>query len=505
MKPTHGPEAMLRILFPLNECHDFSRQEEAFPFAHGLPLRFIAGVMATPPLPLRLVVAGGALFIAPLLFAQTTPPAAAPAAPAAPATPALKDAEGRTLRRAPSGHITNYYEEKVTPYTLPDPLKLANGEPVRDADTWFKRRRPELFQAYETEIFGRVPKNAPSVRCELIEEVPALDGTALRKQIAMHFGDKPGAPIAHVMLYRPVAAKGPLPLVLHITFGGDPALAAPPAPVAPGATPPRRFNDLGPVADVLAHGFAYAVVRYTEIQPDAKDTFTSGVIGQALTAGQTKPAPDEWGTIAAWAWGLSRLMDYLETDSTVDAKRVALVGHSRLGKTVLWAGASDPRFALIYSSQSGEMGAALSRRDFGESVDDMATNYGYQFAGNLQKYIAHWNDMPHEGHLLLSLVAPRPIFVSGGSGDQWSDPHGMFLAMVAAGPVWRLLGQTDLGTTEMPALDQPVGKGVMAYVNHNGPHVISPLDWKIFFAFAGWHLQRNTPPPADYLQPQPGS
>jgi hypothetical protein len=118
----------------------------------------------------------------------------------------------------------------------------------------------------------------------------------------------------------------------------------------------------------------------------------------------------------------------------------------------------------------------------------MATNYGYQFAGNLQKYIGHWNDMPHEGHLLLSLSAPRPVFVSGGSGDQWSDPHGMFLAMVAAGPVWRLLGQLDLGTTEMPALDQPAGKGVLAFVNHDGPHVISPLDWKIFYAFAGWHL-----------------
>ncbi len=459
--------------------------------------------MTTPALLLRRAAVGGALIFAGLAHAQAPAPAAAPAAPT---PPPLKDADGRTLRRAPTGHITNYYEGKLVPYTLPDPLVFADGRPVRDADTWFKQRRPEILKGYETEIYGRVPATAPAVHYEVIDEVEVLDGTALRKHITMHFGDKPDGPTVHVMLYRPVTVKGPLPLVLHITFGGDPALQpapAPVAPVAPGAPPPRRFNDMGPVVDVLSHGFSYAVLRYSEIQPDNKDGYTGGVIGLALAPGQTKPAPDEWGTIAAWSWGLSRLMDYLETDSTVDVRNVALVGHSRLGKTVLWAGATDPRFALIYSSQSGEMGAALSRRDFGETVDDMATNYGYQFAGNLQKYIGHWNDMPHEGNLLLALSAPRPVMVSGGSGDQWSDPHGMFLAMVAAGPVWRLLGQQDLGTTEMPALDQPVGKGVMAFVNHNGPHVISPLDWDIFFAFAAWHLQPKMPPPAVHSPAEP--
>jgi len=437
------------------------------------------------------------------VFAQAqTAPAASPA-PTSP--PALKDAAGRTLRRAPTGHLTNYYEDKVPPYTLPDPLVLADGRPVRDADTWFMQRRPELMKLYETEIFGRVPATAPPVRYEVIDEVPVLDGTALRKHIAMHFGTKPEGPTVHVMLYRPVTANGPLPLVLHITFGGDPALDAPSVPVAPGAPSPRRINDIGPVADVLARGFAYGILRYTEIQPDNKDGYTGGVIGLALAPGQTKPAPDEWGTIAAWTWGLSRLMDYLETDSTVAAKQVALVGHSRLGKTVLWSGATDRRYALIYSSQSGEMGAALSRRDFGETVDDMAANYGYQFAGNLQKYAGHWNEMPHEGNLLIALSAPRPVLISAGSGDPWSDPRGMFLATVAAGPVWRLMGQEDLGTTEMPALDQPAGKGALAFVNHDGPHVISPLDWRIFLAFASWHLQRNVSMPAVPPVPEPGS
>jgi len=421
------------------------------------------------------------------LHAQT----AAPAAAASPATPPpLKDADGRTLRRAPTGHITNYYEDKVAAYTLPDPLVLAGGGPVRDAGTWFGQRRPEILALYEAEIYGRVPATAPRVRFEVVErDVPALDGTAVRQRVTGHFGDKPGGPAVNVMIYRPAKATGPLPLVLHITFGGDPLLAPPPAPLAPGATPPRRFNDMGPVAEVLAHGYAYAVLRYSEIQADNKDGYTGGVIGLALAPGQVKPAPDEWGTIAAWTWGLSRIMDYLATDPAVDAKRVALVGHSRLGKTVLWSGATDPRYALIYSSQSGEMGAALSRRDFGETVDDMATNYGYQFAGNLQKYIGRWNEMPHEGHLLVSLIAPRPVFISAGSGDLWSDPRGQFLATVAAGPVWRLLGQPDLGTTEMPALDVPVTAGTLAYLEHDGPHIISPLDWKTFLGFADRFLR----------------
>ena len=205
-----------------------------------------------------------------------------------------------------------------------------------------------------------MPATAPSVRFEVAGTVPAFDGAAVRKHVIMHFGDKPDGPAVNVMLYLPTKATGPVPVVLHIAFGGDASLPPPPPPPGvPAGTPPRRFNDAGPVADVLAHGFAYAILRYAEIQPDnAAGRTTAGVMGLALAPGQTVQAPDEWGTISAWAWGLSRIMDYLETDPTVDARRVALVGHSRLGKTVLWAGATDPRFALIYSSQSGEMGAA---------------------------------------------------------------------------------------------------------------------------------------------------
>ena len=450
--------------------------------------------MPTPASFLRATAASGVLACAGLAPAQTAP-VPAPVQPAAPTpAPVLKDADGRTLRRAPTGHLTNYYEDKVAPYTLPDPLVLAGGGAVRDADTWFKQRRPELLYLYRREIYGRVPTTVPKVRFEVVEkDVPAFDGAAMRQRIVAHFGDDNSGVSANLMLYTSAMGIGPWPLVLHISFGGDPALPRFPAPVVPlGAAfsgPPRRGSDMGPAADIVARGYAYAIISYAEMQPDRAGTKTEGIMGLALPPGAKEPAAAEWGTIAVWAWGLSRFMDYLETVPMIDVRRVALVGHSRLGKTVLWSGATDPRYALIYSSQSGEIGAALSRRDFGETVDDMATNYGYQFAGNLQKYIGHWGDMPHEGHLLISLSAPRPVFISGGSGDQWSDPHGMFFATVAAGPVWRLLGKSGLGTTEMPALDVPVAAGTLAYLNHNGPHVISPLDWKTFLDFADRHLQ----------------
>jgi hypothetical protein len=280
--------------------------------------------------------------------------------------------------------------------------------------------------------------------------------------------------------------------LLHLVFFSGLPSANPPAPPPVkdgGAAKTPRFTETGPIADILARGYGYATIRYTEIEGDRADTNLTGVRKLALRPGQEKPAPDEWGTIGAWSWGASCALDYLETDATVDAKRVALIGHSRLGKTVLWAGARDPRFAVIFSSCSGEMGAALARRDFGETVDDMAQNYGWQFAGNLQKYPGHWNEMPVDSHMLIALSAPRPVFVTGGTQDQWADPHGEFLAQVAAGPVYRLLGKKDLGTDKLPALDTPVIEGDLGFHYHTGGHTITPSDWKAFLEFAGRYLK----------------
>jgi hypothetical protein len=369
------------------------------------------------------------------------------------------DANGNPLRRAvKTGHVSNYDESKVKPYTLPDPLVFADGTPVRTARDWMTRRRPEIIRLYEEEIFGRTPAKTPRVTWLVTED------HGPKKQIVGTVGDAPDPPRIRVTLNLPAGARGPVPVILLLNFGG-------------GGAP---VNDPPVAADILRRGWGYATAGYNDIQPDRINTFDRGVIGATSAS---PPGPAEWGTISAWAWGASRIIDYLALDKAVDAKRIALYGHSRLGKTALWASALDDRIAAVFSSCSGEMGAALSRRDWGETVDDMTQNFPYWFAGNFQKWAGRWNDMPVDAHMLIALSAPRPVFVTGGTNDQWADPVGEFLAEVAAGPVYRLLGRKDLGVTTLPPLDLPVVAGDLGWHYHTGPHAATPADWEAFLVF----------------------
>ncbi len=385
------------------------------------------------------------------------------------------DANGNPLRRASkTGHVSNYDEAKVPPYTLPDPLVMADGRRVTDAATWKTRRRPEILRIYETEIFGRIPANTPKVTWEVVDRgEPAKGGTAVMRRVVGRIGTAADGPRMSLTIYTPSKAGKPVPLILLVNFGGGPQVE--------GRLNPQ-FAEPPVAADILARGWGYAMVGYNDIQPDRLNTFNQGVIGQTLAAGQ-QPQPDEWGTIGAWSWGVSRIIDYFETDKLVDAKRIAVQGHSRIGKTALWASALDERIAAVYASCSGEMGAALARRDWGETVDDMAQNFPYWFAGNFQKYAGHWTDMPVDAHMLIALSAPRPVFITGGTADQWADPVGEFLAGVAAGPVYRLLGKKDLGATQIPALDTPLTKGDIGGHNHTGGHAATPADWSAFLEF----------------------
>ena len=401
------------------------------------------------------------------------------AAETGPARP-KQDTKGNPIRYAVTGHASNYDEAKVGSYVLPDPLVLQSGKPVKDAATWSNVRRPELIAVYEREIFGAVPARAPKVRAEVVAtEADALGGKAVRRHVVLHFGEGERGVALNVSLYVPAKAAKPAPVVLQLLFSnppGIPQLAKMP------------FNDAVPAEDIVGRGYAYAAFRYSEAQVDNAKTHEGGVQALAYGPGQTRPAAGEWGTIAAWAWISSRVLDYLETEATVDAKRVALVGHSRLGKTALWAGARDPRFALVFSSCSGEMGASLARRDYGESVDDVAANFPWWLVSTFPKYAGRWNDLPVDSHTVIALNAPRPVFVTGGTEDQWADPHGEFLAVVAAGPVYRLLGQKDVGATVLPGLDVPLVTGSLGFLYHTGKHVITAEDWNAFFEFAGRHL-----------------
>jgi hypothetical protein len=393
------------------------------------------------------------------------------------------DANGNPIRTAKTGHVSNYDEAKVAPYTLPDPLVLSSGRRVTDAAAWTGQRRPDIMRLYETEIFGRVPSNAPKVTWEVKATDPAArGGTALMKEIIGTAGTGPNAVHMRVTLYTPARAAGGVPVILIANFGGGPA----PARAGGGV----QLGDPPVAADILARGWGYAMVGYQDIQPDRANALNEGVIGLTLGANQRQPGPEAWGSITAWAWGVSRIIDYLETDKSVNAKQLALQGHSRLGKTALWASALDDRIKVVYASCSGEMGAALSRRDWGETVDDMVQNFPWWFAGNFQKYAARWNEMPVDAHMLIALSAPRPVFITGGTTDQWADPVGMFLAEVKAGPVYRLLGRSDLGVSQgPPPLDTPLTKGDLGWHYHTGGHAATPADWTAFLEFAGKYLR----------------
>jgi hypothetical protein len=382
------------------------------------------------------------------------------------------DPAGNPVRLARrTGHVSNYDEASVPPYTLPDPLKLNDGRTVDSPELWRRERRREILAFYEEQIYGRVPANAPHVTWRVVSTEP--DGA---RRVEGQMGDDPSGPKMNLELHLPKDGKGPAPVLLNLSFFG----AGSPRPGGP-----PRFDARG---EVLRRGWAYAQIGYGDIQPDRADRWREGVIGLTLREGQTQPAPDEWGTISAWAWGASRVVDYLQTVDGIDPGRVAITGASRLGKTALWAAARDERIRAVFSVVPGEMGASLIRRDWGETLDDMAQNFPWQFAGNLQNWVGRWNELPVDQHCLIALIAPRAVYVNGGLRDQWSDPKGEFLAMAAAGPVYRLLGGADLGTTNVPELDKPVISTHLAFHYHSKGHQAVEEDWSFFLEFAEKHF-----------------
>jgi hypothetical protein len=415
------------------------------------------------------VLAALASFIA---AAQTAPPARTPASVVA-------------------GIPVNYDESKVGSYTLPDPLILANGKPVRDAKTWLQKRRPEIVKLFEENEYGHAPGRPAEMSFDVVEkDAPAFDGKALRRQVTVRFTKDPAGPKMDLLIYVPAAARKPVPLLLSIGFSANSNTVKDDPGVHVGevwgrdhkkvpANQGRSFGGTN-VMRLIDSGFGFAAFYYGDVDPDFAEGKPYGV---------RAAFSDQWGAISAWAWGISRAIDYLETDPQVDAKRVAITGVSRLGKTVMWEGAHDTRVALVIASCSGEGGAALSRRNYGETIAHLTepSRYPYQFAANYAKYAEHVDQFPVDAHMLVALIAPRPVLLQTGSTDYWSDPKGEFLAAVAAEPVYRLLGKQGLGTTGMP----PAGKAILhdiGYLMHDGGHGTIPSDWDTYLEFMKMHL-----------------
>jgi hypothetical protein len=385
---------------------------------------------------------------------------------------------------------------------LTDPLRLADGGPVKDSGTWTEKRRPELLRLFETHVYGRTPSGGPRPRFTVRgTDGQALGGKATRTQVTIAFGEGPQAPGMDLLLYLPNAARGPVPVFLALNFQGNHAVHADPGiglstrwipssyagVVANHATEASRGSEAKrfPIETILDHGYGLATAYYGDLFPDRAD----GAADSILPLFPGPRGPDAWGAVGAWAWGLSRALDYLQTLPAVDAGRVAVLGHSRLGKAALWAGAQDTRFAMVLSNESGAGGAALSKRIYGETVQAITTAFPHWFAANFNRYAGREAALPVDQHELIALVAPRPVYVASAQEDLWADPRGEFLAALHADPVYRLLGTDGLPVHEMPAVDRPV-HGTIGYHVRSGAHDLTHYDWRQYLAFADRHWRR---------------
>ncbi len=408
---------------------------------------------------------------------------------------ALRPAPTPTPNRPNSG---NYDESKANPYpNLPDPLTLTSGKKVTSAKIWWTKRRPELVEIFDREIVGRVPKSVPAVHWQVLSTTQGTQGgiRVITKNLLGHV-DNSAYPLITVdikaTVTTPAGSPGLVPVILELTFEDYPQPnrrdGTPQAPLP--AEPNAQWKQ-----DVIHKGWGYALLYPTTVQADNGSGLTHGIIG-LCNHGQPRGLED-WGVLRAWAWGASRVLDYLQTDKSVDAKQVAIEGHSRMGKGALVAMAYDPRFAVAYINSSGAGGANLARRHFGEQLENIAGPGAYHWmAGNYIKYAALTPkeitaaDMPIDMHELLALCAPRPVFYSGGTtaDDGWADVQGTFIAEVAAGPVYRLLGKKDLGTTTFPPIGTALINGDLGFRQHTDGHNPAP-NFPTFIVFASRYLK----------------
>ena len=401
----------------------------------------------------------------------------------------------------------NYDEAKVPEYKLPVILEGRNETRVSSKQQWEQKRRVEILGLFAEHMFGKAPLAQINTSFRVTTTNPsALQGKATMKIVAATFTRGSVTHEMPILIFLPNAAVKPVSLFIGLNFNGNHTIVSDPDVPLPGnwvrnspdagitdnrATERNRgsASSRWPIEMIVGSGFGVATIYNGDIDPDYDD-FSNGVHRLFYGDGQTSPAPDEWGTIGAWAWGLSRAMDYFEQDHDIDQSRVALLGHSRLGKAALWAGAQDERFAIVISNDSGCGGAALSRRRFGETVKRINESFPHWFCDNLSKYNDKEDALPFDQHMLLSLIAPRPVYVASASEDLWADPKGEYLSLYHAQEVYALYGFDPVLKPEVPSIGEPISTPVFGHHIREGGHDITEYDWRQYIAFAKLHFEK---------------
>ena len=399
----------------------------------------------------------------------------------------------------------NYDEANVPSCELPDPLVSESGNPITSIKDWTNLRRPEILALFEDHVYGPRPAKPENPTYTVTSEsMNALGGKAIRKQLTIRFDENAFPQALHVLLYIPNSIQGAAPVFVGYNFNGNHTIHTDPSIHL--STSWMRTNNNGninhqatdetrgksskrwPVERIVERGYALATAYYGDIEPDHSEGWKDGIRSHYDTDSKGKPLElEEWSAITAWAWGLSRIVDYLETDRAIDTKRIALLGHSRLGKTSLWAGATDERFGITISNNSGCGGAALSRRAFGETVKHINTSFPHWFNRTFKTYNDKEAAIPVDQHQLIALMAPRPVYVASAQEDLWADPNGEFLSAKAASPVYELFGLEGVGAKSQPPLNSPIG-GHVGYHFRTGKHDVTSFDWEMYLDFADRHF-----------------
>ncbi|WP_020597689.1 alpha/beta hydrolase-fold protein [Spirosoma panaciterrae] len=383
------------------------------------------------------------------------------------------------LTRLQAQPQVNYDEAKVPAYTLPAVLKTTTNRAIRNKTAWETERRPEIIRLFEENVYGQMPRSYDRLTYSVTnEDAQAMGGKATLKEVRIDVINRTKQVTIHLVLFVPNQSKGPAPVFLLINNR------------AKDNTDPTRIHksDFWPAEMVVDSGYAIAAFHVSDLAPDDTIRYATGVL--QLYPDQLT-APNGMRAIGAWAWGASRVLDYLEKDAAIDAKKVAVVGHSRGGKASLWAAAEDPRFAMCITNCSGNTGAALSHRRFGETIARINTTFPHWFTDNYKKFNNNEDALPVDQHMLLAAIAPRPLYATNASKDLWADPTGTFLALKQAESVYALYGLKSHLPANPPAINQPILNAPIGYHNREGEHNLTAYDWRNFIQFANLYYNRS--------------